>query len=117
MKNLTLSLLLGCICVVFATTTQAQAPEQATNFQINTTHTGSISVENLTPPLKQRWVVNFGQPMSYPLIADGNVYVTVKNNPTHGTTLHAVDATTGSIVWSFDLGGDFWWSASCYEKS
>ena len=85
MKKLTLSLLLGFISIVFATTAQAQFPEQATQFQMNTTHTGSISVENLAPPLTQRWTVNFGQPISYPLIADGRVFVTVKNAVVQGS--------------------------------
>lgn len=116
MKNLPL-LLLALISILFATTAQAQnPPEQARNFQINTTHTGSISTENLTPPLKQRWVVNFGQPMSYPLIADGKVYVTVKNAVGQGTTLFALDTTFGGLVWSSNLGGTFPWSAACYEN-
>ena len=100
MKNLTLSfLLVGLIFLAFATTSQAQAPpEQARQFQINTTHTGSISVENLAPPLAQRWVVNFGRPISYPLIADGKVFVTVKNAAGHGTTLYALNATNGATA-------------------
>ena len=120
MKNSTLSLL-ASICILFAITlfaitTQAQtAPEQARNFQINTTHTGSSS-EPLKPPLKQKWVVNFGQPISYPLIADGKVFVTVKVPTGQGTTLYALDSTNGAVVWSSALGGDYWWSASCYEN-
>src|SRR5687767_3746904 len=99
MKKLSVSLL-GLICILFATTAQAQtAPEQARNFQINTTHTGA-SVETLRPPLAQRWVVNFGQPISYPLIADGKVYVTVKNSSVPGTTLFALNAANGATLWS-----------------
>ncbi len=116
MKNLSLSLLLGCICILFATTTHAQTPpEQARNFQINATHTGA-SLENLKPPLQQKWVVDFGQPISYPLIADGMVYVTVKNSTSFGTRLFALDATNGSMVWSFSLSGTSPWSAICYEN-
>src|SRR4029453_14979214 len=116
MKNLTLSLL-GFLSIMVATTARAQvAPEQARNFQIDATHTGSISSENLTPPLKQRWVVNFGRSISYPLIADGKVYVTVKNASGSGTTLYALAATDGAIVWSFALGGSFFWSGTCYEN-
>ncbi|HET6891077.1 MAG TPA: PQQ-binding-like beta-propeller repeat protein, partial [Pyrinomonadaceae bacterium] len=115
MKNLTLSLL-GLISILFATTTQAQVAEQARNYQINATHTGANSVENLTPPLRQRWVVNFGRSISYPLIADGKVYVTVKNATGQGTTLFALDATNGATVWSFALGGVRPWSAACYEN-
>jgi outer membrane protein assembly factor BamB len=117
MKNLTL-LLLVSISILFATTAQAQTPPaQARNFQINETHTGSITTDHLTPPLRQRWSVNFGQPISYPLIADGKVYVTVKNATFNtGTTLYALNATSGAVVWSFALGGTSPWSASCYEN-
>ena len=116
MKNLTLALA-GLILIFFATTARAQDdPEQARNFQINTTHTGSISSATLTPPLKQRWVVNFGRPMSYPLIADGKVYVTVKDAVGQGTTLFALDSTNGGVLWSSALGGSFPWSAACYEN-
>src|SRR5687767_1583932 len=115
MKKLSLSLL-GLICILFATTAQAQtASEQARNFQINATHTGA-SVETLRPPLAQRWVVNFGQPISYPLIADGKVYVTVKNSIGSGTRLFALNATDGSTVWVRPLSGTAPWSAACYEN-
>ncbi|HET8782496.1 MAG TPA: PQQ-binding-like beta-propeller repeat protein [Pyrinomonadaceae bacterium] len=105
------------LCVLFVTTASAQVPsDQARNFQIDATHTGSISIEGLTPPLSQRWVVNFGRPISYPLIADGRVFVTVKNGSGQGTTLFALNATNGSTLWSYNLGGFFFWSGSCYEN-
>jgi outer membrane protein assembly factor BamB len=116
MKNLPLPLLL-LISTLFATTALAQStPEQARNFQINPTHTGAISSEHLTPPLKQRWVVNFGRSISYPLIADGKVYVTVKNASGFGTTLFALNATNGATLWSFALSATRPWSALCYEN-
>jgi len=117
MKNLPL-LLLGLICTFFTTTASAQVtPEQARNFQIDATHSGATSSATLKPPLRQRWTVNFGRPISYPLIADGKVFVTVKNSPiTSGTTLYALNATNGAVVWSFNLGGSFFWSAACYEN-
>ena len=115
MKNLP-RLLLTLICTLFATTASAQTPEQARNFQIDATHKGSITTEHLSPPLKQRWTVNFGQPISYPLIADGKVFVTVKNTTGNGTTLFALNATNGATMWSFNLGGFSFWSAACYEN-
>jgi outer membrane protein assembly factor BamB len=55
--------------------------------------------------------------MSYPLIADGRVFVTVKNpSPASGTTLYALNAVNGAVIWSFNLAGSFWWSAACYEN-
>ncbi len=116
MKKLTLSLL-GLLSLLFVASAQAQTPpEQARNFQINSTHTGAITSPSLIPPLKQRWVVNFGQPISYPLIADGRVFVTVKDPAGNGTNLFALNATNGAVLWSAPLGGSFWWSAACYEN-
>lgn len=116
MKKLPL-FVVAFLCALFVTTASAQVPsDQARNFQIDATHTGSISIAGLTPPLTQRWVVNFGRPISYPLIADGRVYVTVKNATGQGTTLFALNATNGSTLWSSNLGGSFFWSGSCYEN-
>jgi outer membrane protein assembly factor BamB len=117
MKKVALSLSVS-ICILFAISVQAQVPpEQARNYQINETHTGSISSPGLTPPLKQKWNVNFGWPISYPLIADGKVFVTVKNVPvTSGTTLVALNAGDGSMLWSVNLAGPSFWSTLCYEN-
>jgi outer membrane protein assembly factor BamB len=115
MKKLPLSLFVS-IFLLFAITASAQvAPQQARNFQIDATHTGSITTDHLTPPLRQRWVVDFGQAISYPLIADGRVFVTVRK-PNNGTTLFALDTMFGGIIWSFDLGGSSQWSGTCYEN-
>src|SRR6185503_13595509 len=113
MKNITPSLV-GLICVLFATTTAAQVPpEQARNFQINAAHTGAITSEHLTPPLRQRWSVNFGRSPGYPIIADGRVYVVVKSTAGNGTSLYALNGATGATVWAWGLGGLRPWSALC----
>ena len=115
MKNLPLSLL-GLIFLFFAITASAQvAPDQARNFQIDATHSGAMTTNHLTPPLKQRWVVDFGQAISYPLIADGRVFVTVRK-PSNGTTLFALDTMFGGLIWSANLGGNSQWSGTCYEN-
>lgn len=104
--------------VLLCASAQAQITfEQAANYQINATHTGSINVPGLTPPLKQKWSVNFGQAISYPVIAGGKVFVTVRNASAYGTNLYALDGATGVTVWGpVALGGTYWWSALCYEN-
>jgi hypothetical protein len=103
MKKLKL-FLLTLVTTLLATAAHAQiAQDQARNYQINETHTGSINVPNLLPPLKQKWSVNFGQDMSYPLIADGKVFVTVRHASVYGTTLYALNATDGATLWSYEL--------------
>jgi outer membrane protein assembly factor BamB len=116
MKKLTLSLC-GLICLFVSIQVQAQVtPDQARNYQINETHTGSSSSPGLIPPLREKWNINFGRDMSYPLIADGKVFVTVRNEFTYGTTLYALNAVDGATLWSFDLAGSTFWSALCYEN-
>lgn len=88
----------------------------AANYQGDSTHSGFADVPGLTPPLKQKWSVNFGQAISYPVIAEGKVFVTVRNPSAYGTQLHALDAATGQPAWGpIPLGGTYYWSALCYE--
>ena len=103
MKKLTLTLFI-ITSILFAISVQAQVgPEQARNYQIDETHTGSINSAGLTPPLRPKWSRNFGQNLSYPLIANGKVYVTVRNAPAFGfgTELYALNASDGATLWSF----------------
>src|SRR5262245_10720767 len=116
MKKLTLSLFV-LTSILFAISVQAQVgSEQARNYQIDETHTGSISSAGLTPPLRPKWSRNFGQKMSYPLIADGKIYVTMRNASAFGTELYALNAADGATLWSYSLGGFSYWSAICYEN-
>lgn len=109
--------LAGLISILFTTSAVAQVTtEQARNFQNDATHIGSVTSPGLMPPLKPRWVVNFGEPISYPLIADGRVFVTVKNPVEYGANLFALNATNGAILWSAPLGGTSWWAAACYDN-
>jgi len=54
--------------------------------------------------------------MSYPLIAGGKVFVTVRNVSAFGTELYALNAADGATLWSYSLGGFSYWSAICYEN-
>jgi len=92
------------------------APNQARNYQINAMHDGSAYSEGVMPPLKQKWVVSFGQPISYPLIADGRVFVTIRHESGNGTRLIALNATNGAILWGYSLGAYSAWSGLCYEN-
>ena len=115
MKNLPL-FLLGLISILFTTNASAQvASDQARNFQVDATHTGSSTTPGVIPPLSKRWSVNFGQNISYPLIADGKVFVSVRNE-NGGTTLFALESQFGGVLWSFSLGGFSRWSGICYEN-
>jgi outer membrane protein assembly factor BamB len=54
--------------------------------------------------------------VSYPLIANGRVFVTVGNANEYGTTLFALDAKTGQSLWSQSITGTYFWSAAAYDS-
>jgi outer membrane protein assembly factor BamB len=66
----------------------------APSYRIDPAHTSAASGSSLTPPLTQAWSVELGGVASYPLIAGGLVFVL------DGSSLVALDARDGSIVWS-----------------
>jgi outer membrane protein assembly factor BamB len=68
------------------------------------------------PPLNDRWKHQFTGPVSYPLIANGMVYVTVADNGGgYGTNLYALDQTSGATVWTQPISGTYFWSNAAYD--
>ena len=67
-------------------------PGQAVAYQIDPAHTGS-QFDTTTPPLTQRWSRDLGSSVSYPLIAEGKVFVVA------GSALYALNGATGATVW------------------
>lgn len=117
MKKISASSLIGLLCLLFAASTFAQQPvDQARMFQANATHTGAVTNAGIAPPLKQKWTVSFGQKISYPVIADGRVFVTVRNASAYGSSIYALNAASGATLWSYALEGSYYWSALCYEN-
>jgi len=104
----------------------ALGPSRAVTFQINPAHDGSQLGDDLRLPLARRWAHDFGTgPVSYPLIAEGRVFVTVANahvfpntNGSFGSSLYALDAANGSVLWGpVSLGGQFgFWSNAALEN-
>jgi outer membrane protein assembly factor BamB len=67
-------------------------------------------------PLSGRWTHTFAGPVSYPLIADGKVFVTVADNGgSYGTNLYALDQATGAVLWSQPVSGTYFWSNAAYD--
>jgi outer membrane protein assembly factor BamB len=96
--------------------------DEAVAYQINPAHDGNQPGDALTTPLAQKWAVDLGGPVSYPLIAGGKVFVTVgnvaqPNAPNYGSSLVALDQQTGQLAWGpIKLGGSTYWSAATYEN-
>lgn len=73
-------------------------PGQAVAYQIDPAHTGS-QFDTVNPPLRQRWSRDLGNAVSYPLIANGKVFVIA------GTSIYALNGANGATVWGpIDVG-------------
>jgi len=84
----------------------AVPPDKSVAWQNNPTHDGFDPSSPLVPPLTLKWTHNLSASVfsiSYPLIAQGLVFVTTATN--QGDTLMALDEHSGTTVWSADVGG------------
>ncbi len=76
----------------------------------NPRHSHHNSLEAGAPPLTLLWTVDLSPPGFYssihpPVIEGGRVYAAVDNySVTRNSTLSAVDASTGAVLWTNDLG-------------
>src|SRR5207244_3942154 len=70
----------------------------------------------LAPPLSRRWQTTLPGLVSYPLIAQGLVFVTSGDNSAPSTTLYALDQQTGQTVWSQPLGFFRPWANAAYDN-
>jgi outer membrane protein assembly factor BamB len=96
-------------------TPPSAAGARAVAYQIDEAHTG-YTPATLRPPLTRSWAVDLGGSLSYPLIVQGKVFVTVSDVTAYGTKLYALDAATGTTVWGpVELGGTYFWSNAAYE--
>jgi outer membrane protein assembly factor BamB len=105
----------GTASTTSAFTVTATVPGQAVAYQINAAHDGVQTDAALNPPYVRRWVANFANPASYPLIAASKVFVTVSNYPSYGGVLYALDQTDGHVVWSQAIPGTYSFSGAAYD--
>ena len=104
-----------CPSTPTATPTPPSTKGTAVAYQIDATHSGG-QFDSVTPPLTQRWYRQLGGQISYPLIANGRIFVTVTNPSTNGSTLYALDEANGTSIWGpIDLGGSRPWSNAAYD--
>src|SRR5260370_3217533 len=92
---------------------------KALDCQIGSGHNGgqpSDSLQASGAGLIKQWTVDLGGKVSYPLIADGMVFVTVAESATNSTKLIALNQSTGATAWGpIELGGRRPWSNATYD--
>ncbi len=89
---------LSAVAILFglgAGSASADGTDLAVAYQINVAHSGVQTDPNLNPPFTRQWQVTLPGPMEYPLIANGDVYVTAFNGTS--AALYALDQQTGSV--------------------
>jgi outer membrane protein assembly factor BamB len=108
--------LAGAVAMAAAPTAGARS----VSFQADMAHSGNAGDAGLYAPLAPRWSVRLGDWVSYPIIAEGKVFVTVdpgnRSERGYGTVLYALDQRTGSVAWSRDVPGAYWWSEAAYDS-
>ena len=97
-------------------TVTAAVPDLAVTYQVGVDHSGLQTDSALAPPLARKWAITLPNAASYPLIADGRVFVTTSQGSSSGTMLYALDQTTGSILWSKAIAGTYSFSAAAYDN-
>src|SRR5207237_7079351 len=62
------------------------------------------------------WSTSLGDLVSYPLIAEGKVFVAVRNGWIAGARLYALDAATGAIAWGpVEVDGGLYRATTAYD--
>jgi outer membrane protein assembly factor BamB len=90
----------------------AGGSDLAVTYQVDVAHSGVQTDDQLVPPLGRRWTATLPGNVSYPLIADGYVYVTVQGN---GAQLVALRQSDGSAAWSAAIPGTYSWASAAYD--
>jgi outer membrane protein assembly factor BamB len=91
--------------------------DAAASYRINPTHSGSQPANLTSRRLGKRWSRDLGGVVSYPLVANGKIFVTVANAGSYGSALVALDEKTGRTVWGpIDLGGSYNFSGAAYDQ-
>jgi outer membrane protein assembly factor BamB len=100
-------------------TSTAPVPDQSVAWQNDAVHDGNDSASNLVTPLILKWERDLSAlgvtTTSYPLIAQGLVFVTVSTADSTETLL-ALNETTGATVWSADVSGTYSFANAAYDS-
>ena len=91
---------------------------QPLTYQMDVGHSGHATFDQEVQfPGAPAWSITLPDLISYPLIADDRVFVTVRGGDDYGTQLYAVAASTGEIAWGpVEISGTYFWSASAYAN-
>lgn len=108
---------------VYQPTPLPASPSTAsTAFQGDHTHAGYLTLGTAPSlPLTNRWTASFAGKVSYPVVADGRVFVVVDRsvppNDVLGPSVYALDVNTGATLWGpLDHSSNQRWAAHTYAN-
>jgi outer membrane protein assembly factor BamB len=97
----------------------AVPPDRSVTWQNNPTHDGFDPASSLVPPLRLKWTRDFTasgvQSISYPLIAQGFVFVTTETTNQNGKLI-VLNEHTGATIWSANIGGTYGVGYAAYDS-
>jgi outer membrane protein assembly factor BamB len=104
-----------------ASRAQDSAGDAAPEYLEDPSRTGYTSDDGVAPPLVRRWTHNFNNQLTYPLIADGRVFVGVVgaggSNPTaYGDRVFALSLHTGRVLWRAVIPGPYYTAMLAYDQ-
>jgi outer membrane protein assembly factor BamB len=82
----------------------SDARGQAVSIQADAAHTGNAVGAKLHPPLRRAWSRSLPGRVSYPVVADGSVFVIRQRPWPTGSEVVALAIRTGRVLWRHDLG-------------
>jgi outer membrane protein assembly factor BamB len=92
----------------------AAVAQGSSTYQVDPAHDGSITFPTrFAPPLKKRWSVDLGGPVSYP-VAEGNLTFVIAGGAV-GAHIVALNTKTGKTVWQRLVNGDYASSYLAYD--
>ncbi len=105
-----------CACTLSLVAPVWGADPDAVAYQNNPAHDGSVTFQNFSTTPTKLWSINLSHSLSYPLIAQGEVFVTSDDNSASSMTLYALNAQTGATNWSVSLARTFRSDSATYEN-
>jgi outer membrane protein assembly factor BamB len=96
----------------------APAGDRSVAWQVDVAHTGSLRAPGLSPPFTQAWARDLRGWASYPIVAEGKVFVVVSDvtgDTPYGRDVYALDQGSGATVWVRRIEGPYWRGALAYD--
>jgi outer membrane protein assembly factor BamB len=96
----------------------AWAGDRSVAWQVDVAHTGSLRGPGLSPPFAQAWARDLPGWASYPIVAEGKVFVVVSDvtgDTPYGRDVYALDERSGATVWVRHIEGPYWRGALAYD--